>query len=325
MLRREFLLAACASLSLPSRVGRSQSRYPSKPVRIIVTFPPGQATDIFGRMLAQQLSHNWGQQVIVENRAGGGGIPGMVAGKMAKPDGHTMIMGTSGTLSINPHLYSKLPYDPIKDFIPVSNVVISPMIFLAHPSFVPSTLDHLVRVAKSDSGKTVLAIPGQGTAQHLTAQLFMSRAGIRLELVPYKGSGPALIDLIGGQVPLMVDTVAAALPYITSKKVTPIAVTTARRVPQLPAVPTVAESGFAGFESLAWVGVLFPAGTSRGIVDQASGDIQKVLSDAKVRHTIIERGSIPDPRTPDSYSQFIRTETEKWAQVAKDAKIRVEE
>jgi tripartite-type tricarboxylate transporter receptor subunit TctC len=276
-------------------------------------------------MLAQQLSHNWGQQVIVENRAGGGGIPGMVAGRMAKPDGHTMIMGTSGTLSINPHLYSKLPYDPIKDFLPVSNVVISPMIFLAHPSFVPSTLDHLVRVAKSDSGKTVLAIPGQGTAQHLTAQLLMSRAGIRLELVPYKGSGPALMDLIGGQVPLMVDTVAAALPYITSKKVAPIAVTTARRVPQLPAVPTVAESGFAGFESLAWVGVLFPAGTSRGIVDQASGDIQKVLSDAKVRQTIMERGSIPDPRTPDAYSQFIRTETEKWAQVAKDTKIQVEE
>jgi tripartite-type tricarboxylate transporter receptor subunit TctC len=235
-----------------------------------------------------------------------------------------MIMGTSGTLSINPHLYTKLPYDPLKDFVPVSNVVISPMIFLAHPSFASSTLDQLVRVATSDPGKAVVAIPGQGTAQHLTAQLFMSRAGIRLELVPYKGSGPALIDLIGGQVPLMVDTVAAALPYIRSRKVAPLAVTTADRVPQLPEVPTVAESGFAGFECLAWVGVLFPAGTPRAIVDRASADIRKALSDATFRRAVIERGSIPDPRTPDAYASFIRTETARWGQVARNAGIRME-
>lgn len=291
---------------------------------MIVPFPAGQAADIFSRMLAQRLTEQWGRQVVVDNRAGGAGIPGMVAGKMASPDGHTMIIGTSGTLSINPNIYAKLPYDPLKDFLPVSNVVISPLVFVAHPSFTASTMRQLVDAATANPGKLDLAIPGRGTSQHLAAELFMSRAAIRMEPLFYKGSGPALIDLMGGHVPLLLDTVAAVLSYIKSRRIKPIAVTTARRIPQLPNVPTVAESGITGFECLGWVGVVFPAGTPRDIVDRASTNIQNSLTDSKFREAIIDRGSIPDPRTPSGYSTFIRAETAKWAQVASQVGIRME-
>ena len=225
----------------------SQASYPAKPVRLIVPFPPGQASDIFGRMVAERLAATWGQPVVVENRAGGGGVPGVMAVKDAAPDGYTLLMGSSGTLGVNPGLYAKLPYDPLRDFAPASNVFLAPQVLVANPAFAPKTIQEIVAAAKKEPGKLNYASAGPGTAQHMVAELFKLRAAIDLVHVPYKGSGPAMTDVMGGQVPMMLDAVASALPHIRSGKVRAIAVTAATRVPQLPDVPTIAESGYPGF------------------------------------------------------------------------------
>ena len=324
--RRKVLLAGAGVLAvLLAAPASSQSRYPSKPVRLIVPFPPGQGADIFARMLAQQLTVAWGQQVFVDNRAGGAGVPAMMAGRAAAPDGYTLVMGTTSTLSVNPALIAKLPYDPVRDFAPVSNVVIGPLIFVAHPSFAPRSIPELVAAAKKDPGKLMVAVPGTGTSQHMTAGLFAWRAGIKLVYIPYKGSGPAMTDLIGGQVPLMVDSVASALPQVRSGRIRGIAVTTAQRIPQLAEIPTIAESGYPGFEGVGWAGIVLPAATPRELVERISADVQKALNDPRLHADIIARGGIPDPRTPEGYAEFIQAETAKWAQVAKEAQIRVDE
>src|SRR5687768_15864970 len=190
--------------------------YPAKPVRVIVPFPPGQAADIFARMAAERLSVKWGQGVAVENRAGGGGIPGVMAAKQSAPDGYTILVGTSGTLGVNPNIYAAIPYDPLKDFAPASNLFIAPLVLVAHPSFPPSDVKALVAAAKARPGTINYASAGPGTAQHMTGELFKHRAGVDLVHVPYKGSGPGMTDLIGGQVPIMFDSLASALPHIQS-------------------------------------------------------------------------------------------------------------
>jgi tripartite-type tricarboxylate transporter receptor subunit TctC len=234
-------------------------------------------------------------------------------------------VGTSGTLGVNPSVYAKIPYDPMKDFAPASNIFIVPLVVVAHPSFAPNTVQELVAAAKKAPGTINFASAGPGTAQHMTGELFKSRAGVDLVHVPYKGSGPGMTDLLGGQVPLMVDSLASALPHIKSGKIKIIAVTTAQRVPQLPNVPTIAESGYPGFEGAGWSGVVLPAGTPRDLVERISTDIQKALNEPQLRDRIIERGGIPDPRTPQGYADFIRAEIEKWAQVAKTANVRLDQ
>lgn len=314
-----------AALALAAAPAWGQPQYPAKPVRVIVPFPPGQAADIFARMLADRLSQTWGQQVVVENRGGGGGVPGVMAGREAAPDGYTWLVGTSGTLGVNPSVYAKIPYDPLKDFAPASNIFIAPLVLIANPGFAPKTVQELIAVAKKEPGKLSYASAGPGTAQHMTGELFKSRAGVDIVHIPYKGSGPGITDLIGGQVPIMFDSVASALPHIKSGKARAIAVTTAQRIPQLPDVPTIAESGYAGFEGVGWSGIVLPAGTPRELVERISADIQKALADPQLRDRIIDRGGIPDPRTPQGYADFIRAEIEKWAQVAKSANVRLDQ
>jgi tripartite-type tricarboxylate transporter receptor subunit TctC len=298
--------------------------YPAKPVRVIVPFPPGQAADIFGRMVAERLSQVWGQPVFVENRAGGGGIPGIMAGKQAAPDGYTLLVGTSGTLGVNPNIYAKIPYDPVAGFLPASHIFIVPLVLVAHPGFKPATIQELVAAAKAQPGTINYASAGPGTAQHMTGELFKFKAGIDLVHIPYKGSGPAMTDLLGGQIPLMVDSLSSALPHIKSGKIRAIAVTTAQRTPQLPEVPTVAESGYPGFEGVGWSGFVLPAGTPRAIVDKVSADTQAVLREPQMRDRIIERGGIPDPLTPQGYADFIKAEVAKWGEVARVAKVRLD-
>jgi tripartite-type tricarboxylate transporter receptor subunit TctC len=320
--RRRFAFALAALLA--AAPAWTQIAYPGKPVRLVVPFPPGQASDIFGRMTAERLSALWGQPIVVENRAGGGGVPGVMAVKEATPDGYTLLMGSSGTLGVNPGLYAKLPYDPLRDFAPASNVFLAPQVLVANPAFAPKTIQELVAAAKKEPGRINYASAGPGTAQHMVAELFKLRAGVDLVHVPYKGSGPAMTDVIGGQVPIMLDAVASALPHIRSGKVRPIAVTAAARVPQLPDVPTIAESGYPGFEGVGWSGIQLPAGTPREIVERVSADIQKVLADPQFRERIVERGAIPDPRTPQAYTEFIRVEIEKWKDVAKAANVKLD-
>ena len=323
--RRRAIAALACSLALFAGPAWSQSGYPTKPVRIVVPFPPGQAADTFSRMLAERLTALWGQQVIVENRGGGGGVPGVMAVKDAAPDGYTWLVGTSGTLGVNPSVYAKIPYDPLKDFAPASNIFIVPLIIVAHPSFAPNTVAELVAAAKKEPGRINFASAGPGTAQHMTGELFKSRAGVDLVHIPYKGSGPGITDLVGGQVPIMFDSITSAMPHIKSGRAKAIAVTTAQRIPQLPDVPTVAESGYPGFEGVGWSGIVLPAGTPRDIVERVSADIQKLLNDPQLRERMIDRGGIPDPRTPQGYTDFIRSEIEKWAQVAKTANVRLDQ
>jgi tripartite-type tricarboxylate transporter receptor subunit TctC len=323
--RRGAIAALAYALAFLAAPAWTQTAYPTKPVRIVVPFPPGQAADTFARMLAERLTAAWGQQIVVENRGGGGGVPGVMAVKDAPPDGYTWLVGTSGTLGVNPSVYAKIPYDPLKDFAPASNIFIVPLVIVAHPGFAPNTVAELVAAAKKAPGTINFASAGPGTAQHMTGELFKVRAGVDLVHIPYKGSGPGITDLVGGQVPVMFDSITSAMPHIKSGRAKAIAVTTAQRIPQLPDVPTVAESGSPGFEGVGWSGIVLPAATPREIVERVSADIQKVLNDPQMRERMIDRGGIPDPRTPQGYAAFLRSEVDKWAQVAKAANVRLDQ
>ena len=319
--RRQVLLGlGAAALTL---VGESwaQATFPTKPVRTIVPHPAGQAADVLARMLAERLSAMWGQQVIVDNKPGGGGLPAMIAAKAAKADGYTLVMGSSNTHAINPSVHSSLPYDTLRDFVPLTNIAIAPFVLVAHPAFPVRSLADVVAAAKRDPGKIHFASTGPGSATHLTGELFKSRAGIDLVHVPYKGSGPGVADLIGGQIPLMFDSVAVMLPFIRGGQARPLAVTTLKRVPQLPDLPTIAELGFAGFESMGWAGMFYQAGTPAALVSKVAADMYSAISDAAFKARLVERGMVPDARTPESFTQFIRDEIAKWRRVATKAKV----
>ena len=248
----------------------------------------------------------------------------MMAGKQAAPDGYTLIVGTSGTLGVNPNIYASIPYDPLKDFAPASNIFIAPLVLVAHPSFAPNDVKALVAAAKAQPGTINFASAGPGTAQHMTGELFKHRAGVDLVHVPYKGSGPGMTDLIGGQIPIMFDSLASAMPHIKSGRIKILAVTTAERVPQLPEVPTVAEAGYPGYAGVGWSGFVLPAGTPRQIVEKVSADTQAVLREPETATRIIDRGGVPDPSTPQQYTDFIRGEIAKWGEVARIAKVKLD-
>ncbi len=298
--------------------------YPARPVKLMVPFPPGQATDIVARMVAERLTTVWGQSVVVDNRAGGGGVPGMLAGRDAPADGYTITLGTSGTIGVNPGIYAKLAYDPVKEFAMVGGMFTVPLMLVAHPTLPYNNVKELVDAAKKAPGSINWAYPGTGTSQHLTGELFKSLAAVDLTGIPYKGSGPAMTDLLGAQVKLMMDSLASALPHIKAGKIKAIAMTTAQRVPQLPEVPTIAESGFPGFEGVGWGGLVVPIATPKDIVDKISGDVRKILLDPAMQARIVERGAIADPRTSTEFTAFAKAEVVKWADIARQSKIRVE-
>jgi tripartite-type tricarboxylate transporter receptor subunit TctC len=314
-------LAALLSLVLPAQ---AQKTYPAKTVRMIVPFPPGQATDIIARLLADSLTRMWDQQVIVDNRGGGGGVPGMLAGRDAPADGYTLTFGTSGTIGVNPSLYSNLPYAPLKDFVMVNGAFTVPLMIVAHPSAPFASLRDLVAAAKKDPGKLNWGYPGSGTSQHLTGELFKYRAAVDIAGVPYKGSGPMLTDLLGAQITLAVDSLASALPQIKAGKIRAIAMTSAQRVPQLPDVPTVAELGYPGFEGVGWAGMVAPRGTPGEIVERVGADVRKALADPAMRERIIERGAIPDPRGPKEFGDFVAAEIVKWGEIVKRANLKAD-
>lgn len=297
----------------------AQTSYPSRPVKLIVPFPAGQATDIAARMLGEGLAKVWGQQVVVENKTG---VPGMLAGRDAAPDGYTMTMGSSGTLAVNPAVYNKLPYEGAKDYALVNGANIAPMIIVANPSAPFTSLKELIEVARKEPGKYTLGFGGVNNTQHLTGEYFKSRAGIDLVGVNYKGSAAAVTDLLGGQIHVLVDSLAATLPHIKVGKIRPLAVTTLQRVPQLPDLPTAVELGFPGFEGVGWAGLIVPKGTPTEIVEKISTDARKVLNDPQMRERLIERGMIVDSRNAREWGEFVNAEVIKWAEVAKRANVR---
>ena len=322
-IRRRALLGA-ASLPLLPAVAHAQSDWPNRPVRIIVPFPPGQATDIITRLVADELSKRWPQRVIVENRGGGAGAPAMEAGARSPADGYTLVAGTSGTLGVNPSVLPRLPYDAEKDFAAITNLAMVPLLVIAHPSLPQSTMQEVAAAARAQPGALDMASAGPATSQHMAAELLMLRANIRFNIVHYRGSGPAIADVIAGNVKLMTDSVASALPHIREGRVKPIALCSARRVPQLPDVPTIAEALVPGYQTGGWAGLVAPTGTPAEIIRRVNADVTAILRDPAIAGRIIQMGAVPDPMTPEDYATFIRNEIATFREVARAANVRLE-
>ena len=298
--------------------------YPTKPIKLVVPFPPGGAVDIVARVVGQALSEAWGQQVVVDNRPGAGAIIGTDLVAKAAPDGYTLLMGSVGMLTINPSLYAKLPYDPVKDFAPVILVGGTACVLLLHPSLPPNSVGELIALAKSKPGQLNVASAGSGNVTHLVGEIFRSRAGVEWVHVPYKGSAPALTDLLGGQVQVMFDVMLSALPHVKSGRLKALAVTSIKRSPQLPNVVTLNESGLPGFDVSSWWGVAAPAGTPKEIIAKLNGEINKSLGTAKVKERLYSLGADPIGGTPEQFSKHIRGEMAKWAEAVKTSGAKVD-
>ena len=298
--------------------------YPMKPVRMVVPFPAGGATDIVGRLIAQKLSESWGQQVIVDNRGGAGGTIGSDVAAKSPPDGYTMLLGTSSTHAIAPSLYSKLPYDPVRDFLPVTLVASATILLAVHPSLPAKNVRELIALAKKQPNALSFASSGNGGISHLIGEHFKALGGIQMLHVPYKGDTPALVDLVSGQVHLMFGTAVSFLPYVKSGRLNALAVTNPRRSPIVPNVPTVAESGLPGFEALQWFGVFVPAGTSRDIVARLNMDIVKSARLPDVRERMTGLGADVVGSTPEEFAAFQKADAAKWAKVVKESGAKIE-
>jgi tripartite-type tricarboxylate transporter receptor subunit TctC len=291
--------------------------YPSKPIRIVVPFPPGGATDIIARAVGADLTRQWGQAVPIENRAGAGGNLGADAVAKSAPDGYTLVMATVGTHAINMSLYSKMPYDTVKDFAPVSLVAAVPNILVVHPSVPAKSVKELIDLARAKPGEINFASSGNGTSIHLSGELFKTMTGVQMTHIPFNGSGPAMASLLGGQTTVMFDNMPSALPHVRAGKLRALAVTTITRAPATPELPTIAESGLAGFDASSWFGILGPAGTPREIVTKLSAAIAGGLKNPEMRDRLSSQGAAPVGSTPEEFAAHIQSEIVKWAKVVK--------
>ena len=316
------LAAALAALWLASAA--AQQAYPTKAIRFIVTFPPGGSSDLIARAMAPVLSDRLRQPVIVENRPGAGGNIGMEMLARSAPDGYTMGLGAAGALAANVSLYPKLPYDPRKDFAPVSNVAFVPFFIIAHPSLPVNNLEELIALARAKPAELLLGYGGNGTAMHLSGELFKLMAKVQMVNVPYKGSGPAAQDTLGGQLPLAVVDVASALAQVKAGRLKALAVTSAKRIGAAPQVPTVAEAGLPGYDATGWFGVVMPAGTPADVVGRMNAELVAALNRADMRDRVLAAGAEPSPSTPAQFGELIRSEIDKWAEVVKLSGARVD-
>jgi tripartite-type tricarboxylate transporter receptor subunit TctC len=297
----------------------SAQNYPQRPLRLIVPTAPGGGTDFTGRLVAAKLSETLGQQVVVENRGGGGGSVGADNAAKATPDGYTLLLGSIATHAVNPALYKKLPYDHLRDFAPVSLIGTVPNVLVVHPSVPAKSFAEFVSYAKANPGKINYGSSGVGSPPHLSMELLRSLTGINLVHVPYKGAGPALADLLGGQVQAMCTSLAGQITFIRAGRVRALGVTTARRNPQLPDVPTIVESGVPGYEVTIWYAVFAPAKTPAAIVQRLNAEMVKALNSAEMKERMAQQGMDPAPSTPAELAAFVKVESAKWAKAAKDS------
>ncbi|HET7199615.1 MAG TPA: tripartite tricarboxylate transporter substrate binding protein [Burkholderiales bacterium] len=309
------LLCAGAAAQTPA--------YPTKPVRFIVPSAAGGGTDIIARAISLRLGEVLGQQFVVDNRPGAGQMIGIELAARSPADGYTILMAAS-TLAINPIMYKKVPYDPLRDFAPITQAASLPNVLVVHPSLAVKSLAELIAYAKQHPGQLNFASAGIGTSPQMSVELLKSMAGIDMVHVPYKGTAPGVVDLLAGQVLVMAPNVLTALPHIKSGKLRALAVTSAKRSVALPDIPTVAESGLAGYDSTQWYGVLAPAGTPRPVVARLHDEIVRALRDPDVMKRLAADGAEPVGSTPEDFAAFIRSESEKWAKVAAAAHIRAE-
>ena len=289
---------------------------------MIVPFPPGGVTDVMSRAVAARLSIELGQPVIVENRAGASGIIGAEAGAKASPDGYTLVMGNISTLAVNAATFAKLPYDPVASFAPISMVAIQPLLVAVHPSVPVQSIPELVSLAKSNPGQ--LSYGTAGSSIHLAVEFFSSAAGIRMNHVPYKGSAPAITDLIGGQLQVLFDPFSTLYPQVRAGKARGLAVTTERRSSVAPELPTISEFGFKDFDVSSWQGLVVPAATPKEFVERLHRETVKVLASAEIKEQFAKHGAEPAPTTPEKFGEYIRGEIARWQKVARDAGVKPE-
>jgi tripartite-type tricarboxylate transporter receptor subunit TctC len=316
-------LVAVAILAAASHTAAQTSSYPNRPVRLIVPVAPGGGTDIIARSLAQKLADAWGQTVVVDNRAGAGSTVGTALAVKAAPDGYTLVLVSIG-LAFNESLYAKLPYDTLRDLAPITLVATQPNLLVINPAVPARTVAELVQLAKTKPGSLAYASGGAGSASHLSGELFRSMAGIAIVHVPYKGTAPALTDLVAGQVQLLITPMVQALPLVTGGRVRALAVTSVRRSNLMPNVPTLAEAGVPGYEFNTWYGILAPAGTPKPVVDRLQRDSVTALGAADLRERFSAGGLEPLTSTPEEFAAYLRAEIAKWGRIIRDNNLRAD-
>ena len=316
--------AAAAALTAAVPLSAWPQAWPAKPVRLIVPFAPGGAVDVTARTIAQSLTTRLGQQVLVDNRGGAGGNIGVEVAAKSPPDGYTLVMATSGQIAINPHMYSKLPFDPVKDLAPITPAGQAVNALCVHPSIPARSVKEFIALAKSQPGKLNFATGGIGASDHIATELFMSLTGVRMVHVPYKGGAPAMIDLLAGNVDVGFSTVATAMGPIKAGRLRALGVTSGKRFELLPDVPTIAEAGVPGYESVSWYGLFAPAGTPAEIIRKLNAETVAVLQTEDVRRRLTESGVLPVSSAPDAFAAYITAETARWGKLIRANGIKAE-
>ncbi len=317
-------LMACAALACVSLNALAQADYPNKPLKIVVGFPPGQATDVIARLLAEKLTPVLGQAVVVDNKPGQGGSIGAAAAAKSPADGYTLLLSATAPLATNPNLYKDLPYEPVRDFAPVTLVANLPFVLVARPGLPVNNIRELIALAKAQPGKLTFASSGNGSTSHLSMEMFKTATGTDLRHVPYKGSPQAFTDVISGQVDVVFDTAVYSLPQVRAGKVKLLAVASAKRSALIPDVPTIAEQGVPGYDSGAWLGMLFPAGTPAAMVNRLNAEVIKIVRTPDMTERLLKLGAEPLSSTPEEFSAHIRSELRKWGKAVVDAGVKIE-
>jgi len=320
--RNRLFILGSGLATLTFAPGASGQEYPVRPVKIIISFTAGGPTDIVARLLAHRMSEATGQQFLVDNRPGGGGTIGANLAARSAPDGYTLYVGGITSMSMAPHVHRKLPYDPFKDFAPITKLTIQPLMLMVHPSLPVRSVQEFIKLARARPGQLDYASSGLGGTGHLAGELFKSVTGTQMMHIPYKSAGPALTDLTAGQVQVMFGTMLAAVPLIKNGKIRPIAVTSDKRTVALPEVPTFIESGLRNFEAVSWNCMVAPAGTPEPVIQRLNTELVKIVSDPKVLERLTADGVVGAGSTPQELAAYIKSESEKWGKVIRDAGVK---